>query len=74
MLTPFAFQTNIRAEAHHCPLIRAAGMWFPQTQVVVQLQIRKHGEDYTAMTSMCTVPLEESQASFLAQSKDEHTV
>jgi len=43
VLAPFAFQANIRAEAHNCPLIRAAWMWFPQTQMVVQLQIRKHG-------------------------------
>ena len=49
MLTTFAFQTNIRAEADHYPFVRAAWMRFFQTQMVIQLQIRKHGQDYTAM-------------------------
>jgi hypothetical protein len=48
MLTPFAFQSNIRAQANYSPFIRAARMRFSQTQMVVQLQVRKHGQDYTA--------------------------
>lgn len=49
MLASITLQTNIRAKADHCPFVRAAWMWFFQTQVVFQLQIRKHGQDYTAM-------------------------
>ena len=48
MLTAFAFQANIRAEAHNRPLIRAARMRLPQAQVIVHLQVREHERDYTA--------------------------
>ena len=48
MLTAFAFQPNIRAEADNHPLRGAAGMGLPQAQVVVHLQVREHGRDYTA--------------------------
>jgi hypothetical protein len=48
MTTALAFQADVRAEAHDRPLIRAAGMGFPQAQVIVQLQVGKHGKDYTA--------------------------
>jgi len=49
MLTPFAFQTNICAKADYRPFVRSAWMWFPQAQMVIQLQVRKHVQDYTAM-------------------------
>lgn len=52
MLTAFAFQPNIRAEANHHPLIGTAWMRFAQTQVVVHLQVWEHGKDYTA--ALCT--------------------
>jgi len=48
MPAAFAFQPDIRAEAYHRPLVGAAGVGFPQTQVIVQLQIGEHGTDYTA--------------------------
>ena len=50
MLAAFAFQTDICAEPHHGPFIRAAGMWFAQTQVIVHLQVWKHTKDYTFTT------------------------
>lgn len=49
MLTAFAFQPNIRAQAHHDPFVRTAGMWFAQAQVIFHLQVRQHGWDYTAL-------------------------
>ena len=41
--TAFAFQANIRTQADDIPLVRAAWMLFAQAQVIVQLQVRKHG-------------------------------
>ena len=35
MLAGIAFQADIRTEAHHRPLIRAAGMWFSQAYLIV---------------------------------------
>lgn len=42
-----AFQANVGAEAEDGPLIGAAGMGFAQAQMVVDLQVRKHIQDYT---------------------------
>jgi len=42
MLTPLAFQADIRAEANHCPLVGTAWMGLSQSQMVIQLQIREH--------------------------------
>ncbi len=39
MPTPFAFQTNIGAQAHNGPFEGAAGMRFAETQQVVELKI-----------------------------------
>ncbi len=44
MTTAFAFEANIGAEAHDCPLERAAGMRFAQAQQIVELEIREHVE------------------------------
>ncbi len=48
MLAALTLQANIRTEAYHGPLVRAAWMGLAQAQVVFQLQIWKHGWDYTA--------------------------
>jgi len=39
----FAFQPNIRAETRHSPLVRATGMLFAESQVVVEAEVGKHG-------------------------------
>jgi hypothetical protein len=49
MLAAFALQTNIRPETEHGPFIGPAWVRFPQAHMIVQLQIWKHGQDYTAM-------------------------
>ena len=38
----FAFQPNIRAETCDDPFIRAAGMLFAESQVIVEVEVRKH--------------------------------
>ena len=44
MFAYVTFQPNIRAEAHHGPFVGAAGMWFSQAQMIVQLQVGEHDE------------------------------
>ena len=39
----FAFQANIRAQARDNPLVGAARMLFAQAQVIVELEVGKHG-------------------------------
>ena len=38
--TAFAFQADIRAEARNDPLVRATGMLFSETEMVVEAQVR----------------------------------
>jgi len=52
MTTAFAFEADVRAEAHHSPFVGAAGMWFAQTKKVVELEIGKHVSKQKAVGSM----------------------
>lgn len=42
MPAALAFQADIRAQANHGPLVRAARMWLAQAHMIVQLQVGKH--------------------------------
>jgi len=37
-----AFQSNIRAQPHHNPLVAPARMWFTQLNAVLQPEISQH--------------------------------
>jgi len=43
MAAALAFQADICAKANHRPFVGAAGMWFTQTQEIVELEVGKHG-------------------------------
>ena len=36
----FAFETDIRAQARNDPLVRATGVLFSETEMVVEVQVR----------------------------------
>ena len=40
--TAFAFETNIRTEAGHCPFIRAAWVLLTEAEVVVEAEVGEH--------------------------------
>ena len=42
--TTFAFEPDIRTETRHCPFVGAAGMLFAQAQMVVDTEVREHGQ------------------------------
>ena len=42
----FAFQSNIRAEARHCPFVRAAGVLFAEAEVIVEAEVGEHGGNW----------------------------
>jgi hypothetical protein len=41
-----ADQADIRAQAHNCPLIAATGMFLPEPEAVIDLQVGEHCAHY----------------------------
>jgi hypothetical protein len=47
MTAALAFEADVRTEPHNSPLIRAAGVRFPQTDKVLKLKVGKHFSVFT---------------------------